>query len=191
MLENLFTNLNYYLMAMMAYAKPALVALLVLWMIHLVNYSLSYRLNRLGLVPRKINGIPGIIFSPFLHGSFSHLFFNSIPFFVLQDFILMDRGIHSSLLIAIIIILISGTLLWLFGRRGVHVGASGVIMGYLAYLLVNTYQHPSMKTLLLGVVCLYYFGGLLIGLFPQKKYVSWEGHVFGFLGGMAAVFLVK
>ena len=176
---------------MMTYAKPALYALLSLWIIHAVNVALNYRLNTLGLVPRKIRGIPGVIFSPFLHGSFSHLFFNSIPFFVLLDFLLMDKGIHSAITISSIIIGISGVLLWLFGRKGVHVGASGLIMGYLAYLLVNAYQHPSIKTLLLGVVCLYYFGGLLVGLFPQKKYVSWEGHVFGFLGGIAAVFFAK
>lgn len=191
MLENLFYTLSGYLMAMVHNATPALWVLLVLWVIQTVNFACHYKLNNLGLVPRKIRGLPGIVLSPFLHGNFNHLFFNSIPLFVLQDFIFIDKGIHQGAMIALIIILISGVLLWLFGRRGVHIGASGIIMGYLAYLLVNAYQHPSPKTLLLGGVCIYYFGGLLLGLFPQKKYVSWEGHLFGFAAGIAAVFLAK
>src|SRR5271163_1481279 len=102
MLENLFSNLSAYLIAMITNGKPALYALLVLWVIQLVNAGLKYRLNRLGLVPRKIAGIPGILFSPFLHGSFSHLFFNSIPFLVLQDFIFIDKGLQHGEMIALI-----------------------------------------------------------------------------------------
>jgi len=160
----------------------------VLWVIHIINFLLRYKLNSLGLLPRRIRGIPGIIFSPFLHGSFTHLFLNSIPLFVLLDFILMG-GMHSAILVTVYIVLISGILLWLFGRNGNHIGASGLIMGYLAYLLINAYEYPSIKTVVLGIICAYYFGGLVLSIFPKEERTSWEGHLFGFIAGIAVVFV--
>jgi membrane associated rhomboid family serine protease len=174
--------------AIQANAWLALIVLGILWAIQLINAVLGYRLNRLGLYPRHIQGIPGIFFSPLLHGSFTHLFFNSIPFFVLLDFILMN-GQHFALQLTLFIVVINGVLLWLFGRPGCHVGASGLIMGYLAYLLVSAYHAPSVKSVLLGLICLYYFGCLLLSVFPKEERVSWEGHFFGLIAGLSVVFM--
>jgi membrane associated rhomboid family serine protease len=158
-----------------------------LWLVQLVNYLLNYRLNILGIYPRHIVGLRGILFAPFLHGSFSHLFFNTIPLLVLIDFTLF-AGLYSFLLLTAIIMLLAGLLIWCFGRSALHIGASYLVMGYWGYLLVNAYQHPSLISVVLVIVCLYYFGGLLFSFFPTEDKVSWEGHLFGFIAGIATVY---
>ncbi len=157
----------------------------VLWVIQIVNALVSYRLNILGVYPRHVFGLIGIPFSPFLHGNFNHLFFNTIPLFILANFVLLS-GIAAFICISIIIILISGVGVWLFARKGLHVGASGLIMGYFGYLLANAYQQPTLISVILGIVCLYYFGSMLFGLLPTREKISWEAHLFGFIGGFAA-----
>lgn len=159
-----------------------------LWVIHFINILLGYRLNILGVYPRSVWGLIGIPCFSFLHGGFSHLFFNSIPLLVLINFMLLG-GMQKFINISFTIMLISGGALWLFGRRAIHIGASCLVMGYFGYLLVNAYQHPSLLTIILALVCLYYFGGLLGSFFPTEEKVSWEGHLFGFLAGLAAVYL--
>lgn len=168
--------------------RQALLIVGLLWIIQVVNFVLRYRLNVLGIYPRKIPGLVGIFCAPFLHGSFTHLFFNSIPLFVLVDFALAN-GLHQFEIITLIIMVISGLATCVFGRPGIHVGASSVIMGYFSYLLLNAYQHPSVMGVMLAIVCAYYFGGLLLSIFPQEEKTSWEGHLSGFLAGIAAVYV--
>ena len=161
-----------------------------LWLIQFLNYLLGYRLNAFGIVPRDIVGFVGIPVAPFLHGSFSHLFFNTIPLFALSCFLLIS-GEKNFVHVTLIIIAISGLGIWLFGRSGVHIGASSLIMGYFSYLMVDAYMHPSVATWVLAGLVVYYFGSLLLSLFPQEERVSWEGHLFGFAAGVAAVWLLQ
>lgn len=154
--------------------------------IHIVNWMLGYRLNYLGVRPRHILGLPGIVCSPFLHGDFNHLFYNCIPLFFLLSFMFM-LGMSTFLCLTTGIVLISGAALWLFGRRGLHVGASCVLMGYFSSLLMDAIQSPGMVTILIAILVLYYLGGLFFNLLPGGKGVSWEGHVFGFASGIIAV----
>jgi len=158
-----------------------------LYMIHFVNFLLDYRLNILGIYPRHIMGLFGIFFSPFLHGNFNHLFFNSIPLFILLSFVLL-YGLPTFLSVTLTIMVVGGLGTWLFGRKALHIGASGVIMGYWSYLLLNAYQQPSIVSIALGVVCVYYFGSLILNLLPLEARSSFEAHIFGFLGGIAAYF---
>jgi membrane associated rhomboid family serine protease len=166
-----------------------LMILAVLFGIHMINWIIGYRLNVFGIVPRKIIGLPGIVLSPFLHANFNHLFFNSIPLFVMVSFILL-QGMTIFLCVSAIIIVLGGFGTWLFGRRGIHIGASGVIMGYWSYLLIEAYKHPTVLSIALAVVCLYYFGGMVLNLFPMKVKSSWEAHFFGFLAGLAAAYIM-
>lgn len=186
-LNILLSQLQQLFAAMQANVAIALYIVLGLWIIQLINYSLHYRLNILGLIPRKPFGLIGIVFSPFLHGSFNHLFFNAIPLFVLLNFMLIN-GINHFIGISIVIIGIAGIATWLFGRRGIHVGASGVIMGYWGYLLFDAVRNPSVVTVILAILVMYYFGSLFFSLFPQEESVSWEGHVFGFLAGLITAY---
>jgi membrane associated rhomboid family serine protease len=169
---------------------PLLLSLIAgLWLIHGVNYLLKYRLNYLGILPRHPLGVIGIVFSPFLHGNLSHLVMNSIMLFVLSAMILV-AGHELYFSVSASIILISGLLIWLFARPGLHIGASGLVMGYFGYILINSISHPSVMTIAIAVICIYYFSGMFANLFPQDKKVSWEGHVFGFIAGIVTSYLL-
>lgn len=160
----------------------------LLWVIHIVNWILGYRLNIFGIYPRHPFGLIGIFTSPFLHGHFDHLFFNSIPLFILACFVLLN-GVHPFLVTSWIIILLSGSCIWLFGRKALHIGASSLIMGYLGYCLMSAYYHATMASVGVALVCLYYFGSMLFSVLPSDVKVSWEGHLFGLLAGIAAIFI--
>ncbi len=154
----------------------------VIWGVYFLTVISQYKLLYLGIIPRKIYGLPGIVFSPFLHGNFNHLFFNTIPLVVLSNFVLIN-GLDYYLYVTAIITLISGFLTWCFAKPGIHVGASGVITGYWALLVSNIYQQGTLTAIILGIVCLYYFMGIFYGMFPGKKGISWEGHLFGAIAG--------
>jgi len=160
----------------------------ILWTVQVLNSMWGYKLSELGLVPRSLRGIPGIFISPFLHGDYNHIFFNSVPLFVLSDLLLLQG--HKIFYFATLeIVIISGGLIWLFGKRAIYIGASSVIMGYFGYLLSQAYFQLNATTIILAILCLYYFGGLLLALFPSaRQNVSWGGHIFGFLAGIITAF---
>lgn len=188
MLTELADELKQFTIKSQVYIGPWLVALATLWLINIVNWILGSPFNRLGIYPRHISGLPGIIFSPFFHADFSHLFFNTIPLFVLGLAILTE-SVTTFFVITVIIILLEGIAVWLFGRKARHIGASGVISGYFGYIVVNAYLHPSFTAVLLAILVVYYFGSIFLGIFPQEEQVSWESHLLGFLSGIAASFL--
>lgn len=189
-MNKLLADLQYIVYAMKHNLSYVLFLLTILWSINILNKILGYRLNWLGIHPRKIIGLPGIVFSPFLHGNFEHLFLNSIPLFVLINLMLLPgRGMFY--MASIIIIIISGAIVWLIGKPGVHVGASGLIMGYFGYLFASSYHNPSIISVALSIVVLYYFGTMiLLAIFPTERGVSWEGHVAGFVAGVFAAYLL-
>lgn len=157
--------------------------LLLLWGIFIINLMLGNRLLYLGIRPRHVSGLPGIFFAPFLHANFNHLFFNSIPLIVLANFILI-QGISFFLNVSALIILFSGLLTWCFAKDGLHVGASGVITGYWGYLISQAYYQSTMTSIILALVCVVYFAGILYAVFPGKKHISWQGHLFGLISGL-------
>lgn len=159
--------------------------LAIFWIVQIINVLVGYRLNYLGIFPRKIASLPGIFCCHFLHGNFTHIIFNSIPLFFLMNFVLAE-GWHPFLCVTLLIMILSGSTIWLLGRRGLHIGASALLLGYFGYLLANTYQHFSVMSLMLAILCLYYFGGLFASMLPSKKGVSWDGHLYGFIAGLAA-----
>lgn len=167
----------------------------ILWLIQIINAASHYSLNNFGLYPRHLSGLIGIVTSPFLHGSYSHLLFNSIPLLILTALIPISQdtvyGTTFFLGVTIIITLLSGLFTWLFGRSAMHVGASSVIMGYWGFLLFNAYERPSVLSIILGLLCLYYLGGLFLSLFPTEERVSWEGHIFGLVAGLITAYWIS
>ena len=139
----------------------------------------------LGIWPRHLYGLPGVIFAPLLHVNFNHLFFNTIPLVILSDFILIN-GLDYFLTVSLAITLMSGFLIWCFAKPGIHLGASALVTGYWGLLVCNIYQQGTIMAVFLGVICVYYFAGIFLGVFPGKKGVSWEGHLFGLVAGVAA-----
>lgn len=164
----------------------------ILWGIHIINALLGYRLNWWGIYPRHARGLIGIIFSPFLHRDINHLLLNSVPLFVLLLLLPLGLGTdplhYKFYVVTVLIVIIGGFLLWLVGRRGIHIGASSLVMGYWGFLLANAYWQRTALAILLAVLCLYYLGGLVVSLFPSSQRVSWEGHVCGFLGGAVSAY---
>lgn len=156
---------------------------LVFWLSYFLTCLSGKRLLGLGIQPRCRRGLVGIVFAPFLHANFNHLFFNTIPLVVLSNFLLI-HGVHYFLTVSLAITLLSGFLIWCFGKPGLHVGASALITGYWGLLVSNIYQQGTLIAVLLGVVCLYYFVGILYSVFPAKKGISWEGHLFGLISGV-------
>jgi membrane associated rhomboid family serine protease len=159
--------------------------------INIFNWFIAgSRLNILGLYPRNFFGLIGVLCSPILHGNFNHLFFNSIPFFVLSLILL---GFSKSLYIfATLFINVSECLVvWLFGRKKIHIGASGLVSGYLGFVLGLAYVEPGLITFVIAFFMIYYFGAILLGLFPTNDRTSWESHLAGFLSGIGLVYLFK
>lgn len=153
--------------------------------IQCTNFLCQYRLCVFGIMPRHPLGLIGIVLSPWIHGSFNHFFSNAMIFLALANLVALEGQMHF-LVITLMIAVLGGGATWLFGRKALHVGASGVIMGYWGYLLVNAYQHPSLITIALGVTCFYFFGGLLSHMIPDSAKESWEGHVFGVVSGIVS-----
>ena len=170
---------------------PYLLWIMVIpWTCFFITKCSSNRLLLLGIIPRRLVGLPGIVLCPLLHADFNHLFFNSIPLLVLSDFLLMN-GLHYFFISTLIITLLSGVFVWLFGKPGLHVGASGLITGYWALLVCNSYLTTSVTSIILALLSVYYFSGIFFGILPLKRGVSWEGHLFGLLAGVATSALLK
>jgi len=164
--------------------------MLALWGFNILNWVIGSPFNQLGILPRTMQGLLGIFFAPILHANFNHLFFNSFPLFALALFIL-SQGLVLFLWVTTLIVLLSGTAVWLIGRWGNHIGASSLIAGYFGYLLASAYHNPTIISLFLGGVSIYYFGGIFFSLFPTEEKVSWEGHLTGFLAGLATLYICQ
>ena len=165
------------------------ISVLLLWVIQMFNALVGYRLCVLGIYPRSWHGLIGILFSPLLHGSTQHLFMNTIPGVVLAALVILN-GQETLLGVTLVIVLGGGFLVWLFGRPCIHIGASGVVMGYWGYLLVAAYHHPTMLSILMGVLCFYYFSEMASNIVPESASTSWEGHLFGLISGGGAALLI-
>ena len=148
-------------------------------------------LNALGIVPQSFIGLRGILFAPFLHGSFYHVLANTAPFIVL-GWLVMLRNIKDFYFVSAISALVGGLGTWLVGRPcSVHIGASGVIFGYFGYLLFRGYFERSFVAIAISLAIAITYGSLLWGVLPTRSYISWEGHLFGFIGGIIAAKLLS
>jgi membrane associated rhomboid family serine protease len=139
-----------------------------------------------GIRPRTEMGLWGILLAPFLHAGFAHLLANTVPLLVLGWLVLL-RGLRDFLWVTAVAALVGGLGVWLVGGPNtVHIGASGLVFGYLGYLLLRGYRERSLSAILVAVVAGVLYGSALWGLLPVRRGVSWESHLFGFAGGAAA-----
>ncbi len=163
----------------------------VLWLLELADL-LFWRgqLDALGIQPRTQAGLRHLFIAPLLHRGLGHLMANTAPLVVL-GWLVLWRGIRAFLLVTGMAALVSGLGIWLFGSPyTIHLGASGVIFGYLGFLLGQGYLERRGWAVALAVGVLIVYGGMLWGLLPLRTGISWQGHLFGFVGGgMAAYWL--
>ena len=156
------------------------------WVVFAANTLLGGALLRYGVIPRTIVGLRGILFAPFLHGSIDHIVANSIPFLAL-GWMVMLRDEDHFLPVTIAGMVGSGLMAWLFGAPGsVHIGASGVIFGYLGFLMLSGWYTRSFGSIFLSAIVTLVWGSLVFGMMPTIPGVSWQSHVGGFLGGVLA-----
>lgn len=150
---------------------------------------LDQRLDQAGIVPRELDGLPGVLWAPFLHYGFGHLLANTVPLLVLGGLVAI-KGTTRFLEVTIGVILLGGLGTWLFGRTGVHLGASGVVFGYFGYLVAAALFERKLRSILLGLTALVLYGGLVWGVVPTTERVSWEGHLAGLVAGVFVAWYV-
>lgn len=165
---------------------------LMLWAIESVDWVLGGSLDGFGIRPRTTTGLRGIFWAPWLHGSFSHLAANTIPFAVLGWFI-MVRNMRHFFWVTAITMLVGGLGTWLVGVSGtVHLGASILIFGYFGYLLFAGLFERSLQSLSMMLIVIMLYGSFIWGIFPiWASNISWEGHLFGFIGGAIAAYFLN
>jgi membrane associated rhomboid family serine protease len=155
----------------------------VVWGVFLVDLALPVRLQSYGITPRTLDGLVGVVASPFLHANFEHLASNTVPLIVLLALLAGSRP--RSWAIVAGIVLVGNGLLWLFGRRGNHIGASGLIYGLIAYLCVAGILERRFVPMAVAILVGFLYGGTLAaGVVPRVgSHISWDGHLFGAIAG--------
>lgn len=156
----------------------------IMWVVEIVNQLVfGDALDRFGIAPRSVPGLVGIALAPFLHADFAHLIANTFPFLVLGWWVLL-RGLEMFIEVSLIVILVSGFGVWLFAAPNtITIGASGVVFGYLGFLLLRGFFERSWVAMFFSVLVLLGYGSLIWGVLPLVPGVSWQGHLFGLVGG--------
>jgi membrane associated rhomboid family serine protease len=166
--------------------KVVLIMLAVMWVSEVVDIAAGHKLDELGIEPRETDGLIGVGTAPFLHAGFGHLLSNTLPFVVLGLAIAFE-GLKRLAAVTAIVMLVSGLGTWLFApANSIHIGASGVVFGYAAYLIVRGVFNRSLGQLALAAVVVLFLGGALLGGLVPRAGVSWQGHFFGAVGGVLA-----
>jgi membrane associated rhomboid family serine protease len=162
----------------------------LMWILEIVDAAAGHELDQYGIEPRDTDGLPGILTAPFLHAGFDHLLSNTIPFVVLGIAIALS-GLARVVAVTAIVIVVGGVGTWLVAPENtIHIGASGIVFGYASYLLARGVFNRSPLELLIGVVIGVVWGGaLLSGLVPREG-ISWQGHLFGAIGGVVAAWVL-
>jgi membrane associated rhomboid family serine protease len=162
----------------------------LLFAIELIDQATGHALDRDGaIVPLHISGLDGIVFAPFLHVSFIHLYGNAVPLLLTGTFVLASGG-KRFLWITALIALVSGLGVWFFGS-GPTIGASGVIFGYIGYLFLRGLLERSWWNIAVALLIGLLYGTAISGVIPGDTGISWQAHLFGFIGGLLAAILFR
>lgn len=161
------------------------------WLIEILDLTVFRgRLDYFGIVPHSLIGLRGIVFAPFLHGSIGHLLANTLPFVIL-GWLVMVQETSDFWIVTVLSALIGGLGVWIFGVPGtLHVGSSILIFGYLGFLLLRGYFQRNIPSIALSLLVIFLYGGLIWGVLPVAQGISWQGHLFGFMGGGFAAKLI-
>ena len=163
---------------------------LLMWVVEIADQVAGGRLDRNGIEPRELDGLDGVVWAPFLHGGFDHLIGNTIPFLLL-GFTIALGGLARVAAVTAVVALVGGLGTWLVAPGNtVHIGASGIVFGYAGYLVARGVFSRSLGQIGLGLLVLAVWGTTLLqGLVPETG-ISWQGHLFGAIGGVVAARLL-
>ncbi len=162
----------------------------LMWAIEAVDsVFLGSRLQSGGIQPRSVDGLDGIVWSPFLHLDFAHLIANTLPFLVLGGLIAI-QGLGKWIKATLLIMVIGGLLTWIFASNANHIGASGVVLGYFGYLIGAAIFERRFALLIPAAIAVFLYGGIVVSFLPRAG-VSWEGHLFGAIAGLTAARIMR
>lgn len=173
---------------------PALVAVLIMWLVYWADFLFIYDFHRLGVVPKQVSGLTGILFMPWIHAhsDVKHILNNSVP-----TFLLMTLLFYSYREIALKVFLLSwfltGLFLWVFGANNGahHIGMSGVIYSLAAFLFTSGVLRKYLPLQALALFIVFLYGSMIWGIFPTKERISWEGHLSGMIVGVFLAFYYR
>ena len=167
---------------------PVVIAVAVLWVIQSTGVLFELPLNVLGVIPHDWMRLYGVITSALVHGSYEHLFNNTLPLIVLGAMVRYGYP-NSRLSVLLFAWLGSGLGVWLFGRESVHLGASGVSHGLFFFLFTVSLLRKDKRSVALMMIAFFMYGGMIMSIFPRDPAISYEAHFFGALGGVVAALL--
>ncbi len=162
----------------------------LLFFVHLIKVIFDLRLREWGLYPLHVSGLQGILTAPLVHSGFPHLFSNSSSLLILGVTVMYFYRRVAVSAIGIIYIM-TGILVWLFGRQVYHIGASGIVYGLVAFIFWNGIFLRSPLSIILSLLILMMYGSLFLGILPDQEGISWEGHLCGGISGIFASFWFK
>ena len=162
----------------------------LIWFVQLLNWGLDLGLERFGIRPRQLGGLPGILLAPLLHGGFSHLFANSLPLLVLGT-VMLHLYPNSALKVIPAVYLGPGIAVWLFARASIHLGASGLIYGLVTYIFVAGLIRRDRRAIAASLLVCFLYGALAWGVLPIQPGVSWETHLAVALIGLALAIALR
>jgi membrane associated rhomboid family serine protease len=168
---------------------------MIMWIVKGAEWFFNYELAFLGVYPREIEGLSGILFSPLLHaplkdGGISHIVNNSIAIVILGS-ILFYSYRPISFKIFFLVYFISGFWLWCFGRPSYHIGASGVIYGLATFIFFSGVLRKHIPLMIMSLLVAFLYGSLVWGIFPINYKISFEGHLTGAVTGLILAFYFR
>ncbi|MDO5082618.1 rhomboid family intramembrane serine protease [Arachnia propionica] len=163
--------------------------LAVMWVLEIIDVASAHSLDQYGIVPRRVDQLLHLLSAPWLHYGWGHLMSNTLPFLVL-GMVTWLSGFREWLTVTVLSLLGSGLLVWLIAPNAtITAGASGLVFGYLAYLLVRGFFRRNGWQILIAVIVFAFYGTALFGVIPGAAGISWQGHLGGALGGVLAAWL--
>ncbi|GLZ15537.1 rhomboid family intramembrane serine protease [Actinomadura sp. NBRC 104425] len=161
----------------------------VMWVLEIFDYVVGGRLDAFGIQPHDVDDLPDIFTAPFMHGGFGHLIGNTVPFMIL-GFLAAARGIAKFLAASLVIIVVGGLGVW-FTSSANTLGSSILIFGFFGYLLGRGLFERHLLDLAIAAAVVLLYGGLIFGVLPSDPGISWQGHLFGMIGGVLASWLLR
>ena len=171
------------------FVLPALF-ILILFVVEWIEHTNGIRFAKYGVLPRTLEGLKGVLLSPFIHIDWKHLTNNALPLFVLTATLgFFYKGIAKEVFLWSW--LMSGLWLWAIGRPSFHIGASGLLYALASFLFFSGFIRKHTKLMSISMFVVFLYGGMVWGIFPMKKHISWEGHLAGALAGLILAYWFK
>ncbi|WP_144392078.1 rhomboid family intramembrane serine protease [Pleionea sediminis] len=162
----------------------------LLWVIESAKHIFNLSLSPLGVNPGELSGLIGVIFSPLIHSSWEHLAVNSASVLVLGA--ALNYGYPKSRYLTLVIIwIVSGVGVWIFGRESYHIGASGLTHGVFYFLFFAAVFRRDKRSIALMFIAVFMHGSMMLGVLPWDPSISFESHLFGGIGGVISAFLFR